>query len=89
MIPHETLSLITSLNMTHIIKHFNVILPIVICCCQDNRGAGVGIAGDPGTVHSEEHHKHHHEENDEGAQVAVTEITRVNGRVKILLLDCL
>ena len=61
-------------------------LPIIVCGCQDNRGAGVCIAGDPGTADSKQYHKHYHKENNYSTQVAVSKVTRSNGSVNTLLL---
>ena len=49
--------------------------PIRIVGRQDNRGAGVGIAGDPGAVDGKENHEHHEEEDHDGAHVGVGKVT--------------
>ena len=56
--------------MTTVYIHVHVYpdLPIIVCGCQDNRGAGVCIACDPRTVNGEQHHEHHHE----STQVAIS-----------------
>ena len=55
--------------------------PIRVGRCQDNGGAGVCIAGDPGAVDGKEHHEHHEEEDDDGTNVAVGKVAGLVGRV--------
>ena len=73
--------------MSHVCAHgVHMYLPIMVCGCQDNRGAGVCIASDPGTVDCKQYHEHHHKENNYSTQVAVSKVTRCNCWVNVLLL---
>lgn len=43
--------------------------PVMVVRCQYDTGTGVGIAGDPGTVHSKHHEQHQHQHGDYGLDV--------------------
>ncbi len=55
--------------------------PIRVGGCQDNGGAGIGVAGDPGAVDGEEDHEHHEEQDDNGTNVAVGKVAGLVGGV--------
>ncbi len=58
-------------------------VPVVVGGCQDNGGAGVGVAGDPGAVDSEEHQKHHEQQDNDGTHVGRTgQVTGLVGGVQ-------
>lgn len=43
--------------------------PVMVVGRQDNTGAGVGVAGDPGAVDGEHHEQHQHQHGDYGLNV--------------------
>jgi hypothetical protein len=56
-------------------------LPIRISGSQDNRGAGVGVAGDPGAVDCKKDHEHHEEKDHDGPNVRVGKVAGLVGGV--------
>ena len=57
-------------------------VPIRVVGGQHHRGAGVGIAGDPRAVHSEQDHEHHEQEHHDGADVSdVPHVTTLVSRI--------